>query len=215
MAKSPSLFHKFKSVVGYSIATIVIVIALGVSGLRLILTTANLYQEEVEQLASSLLKESVKIGRMDAKLSGLMPTLIFYDVQLLSDKTKKSLFSLARIDVGISFEELLFNQKIIPEQVTVKGMNLHVTRKVDGSYKIKGVDFDSLIKVGENGSNSLIENWLLRQGEVGVEDSSFTWKDEQNAGLTWYFDDLNFLLKKKSGTVPAFIVKPASSYAGG
>ena len=197
MVKSPSLFHKFKSVVGYSIATIVIVIALGVSGLRLILTTANLYQEEVEQLASSLLKESVKIGRMDAKLSGLMPTLIFYDVQLLSDKTKKSLFSLARIDVGLSFEELLWHQKIIPEQVTVKGMNLHVTRKVDGSYKIKGVDLDSLIKGGENDSNSLIENWLLRQGEVAVEDSSFTWIDEQNAGLTWSFDDLNFLLKKK------------------
>ncbi len=197
MAKNHPLFHKFKSIVGYSIASVVIIVALGVSGLRFVLTTANLYQQEVEQLASSLLEQPVKIGRIDARLSGLMPTLIFYDVQLLSDKTKKTLFSLSQIDVGLSFEELLWHQKIIPEQITVRGMNLHVTRKVDGSYKVKGVDLDGLIKVGESESNSLIENWLLQQGEVGVEDSSFTWIDEQNAGLTWYFDDINFLLKKK------------------
>ena len=196
MAKNHPLFHKFKSIVGYSIAAVVIIVALGVSGLRLILTNANLYQQEVEQLASSLLEQPVRIGRMDARLSGLMPTLIFYDVQLLSDKTKKTLFYLSQIDVGLSFEELLWHQKIIPEQITVRGMNLHVTRKVDGSYKVKGVDLDGLIKVGESESNSLIENWLLQQGEVGVEDSSFTWIDEQNAGLTWYFDDINFLLKK-------------------
>ncbi|MCK5387124.1 MAG: hypothetical protein KAJ39_08050 [Gammaproteobacteria bacterium] len=196
MAKYHPLFHKFKSIVGYSIASVVIIVALGVSGLRLILTTANLYQQEVEQLASSLLEQPVKIGRMDAKLSGLMPTLIFYDVQLLSKKTKRSLFSLAQIDVGLSFDELLWHQKITPEQVTIRGMNLHITRKVDGSYKVKGVDLEGLSKVGESESNSLIENWLLQQGEVGVEDSSFTWIDEQNAGHTWYFDDINFLLKK-------------------
>ena len=196
MAKYHPLFHKFKSIVGYSIASVVIIVALGVSGLRLVLTTANLYQQEVEELASSLLEQPVRIGRMDAKLSGLMPTLIFYDVQLLSEKTKKSLFSLAQIDVGLSFEELLWHQKIIPEQITIRGMNLHVTRTVEGDFKVKGFDLDGLSKVAESESNSVFGSWLLQQGEIGLEDSTFTWTDEQNAGLTWYFDDINFLLKK-------------------
>lgn len=86
MQKSPIVFHKLKTVFFYSVASIVLIVALGVSGLRLILTTANLYHEEVEQLASSLLEQPVKIGNMDAKLSGMIPTLIFHDVQLLSKK---------------------------------------------------------------------------------------------------------------------------------
>ena len=198
MAKITALFHKFKSIVGYSIAFVVIIIALSVSGLRLILTTANLYQQEVEELASDLLKQTVKIGRMDAELIGLIPTLVFYDVQLLSGKTKKSLFSLARIDVGLSFEELLWQQKLIPEQITIRGMNLHVTRTNEGKLIVKGFDLEGLSKAGDSGTTSALESWLLQKGEVGLEDSTLTWVDEQDAGLTWYFHDINFLLKKNN-----------------
>jgi len=195
MIKSHPLYHKFKLVIGYTVATVVIIIALGVSGLRLFLTTANLYQAEVEQLATSLLNQPVKIGRMDAKLSGLIPTLIFYDVQLISKKTKKNLFSLSRIDIGLSVDDLIWTQKITPIQLTVRGMNIHVTRTVEGNIKIKGVDLDSLNKADNEESNSLLERWLSQQSEIGVEDSVFIWKDEQNAGLTWFFDDISLLLK--------------------
>jgi len=195
MTKIHPLFHRLKSVIGYSVAIAVIIIALGVSGLRLLLTTANLYQAEVEQLATSLLNQPVKIGRMDARLSGLIPTLIFHDVQLVSKKTKKNLVSLAQIDVGISVEDLVWSRKITPIQLTVRGMNVHVTRTVEGNIKIKGVDFDSLNKVDNEESNSLLERWLSQQSEVGVEDSIFIWKDEQNGGLTWFFDDISLLLK--------------------
>ena len=195
MAKTHPLFHKLKSVLGYSIATVVIIVALGVSGLRFILTTANVYQGEVEQLASTILEQPVKIGRMDAKLSGLIPTLIFHNVQLISEKTKKPLFSLTRIDVGLSFADLILEQKITPAELTVRGMNLHVTRTVDGSLKVKGFDLDALSKREEKESSSLIEQLLVHHGEVGLEESTFTWKDEQNAGLTWFFEDVNFLLK--------------------
>ena len=196
MSKLNTLFHKLKSVVGYSIAIVVIVSALGVSGVRLLLTTANLYQNEVEQLASGILQQPVKIGRMDAKLSGLIPTLIFHDVQILSEKTKKPLFSLTRIDVGLLFNDLLWEQKITPAQLTIRGMDLQVTRTVEGNFKIKGIDLEGLDQLAENESDPLFEKWLLQQGEIGLEDSTFTWKDEQNAGLTWFFDDVNFLFKK-------------------
>ena len=196
MSKFNTLFHKLKAVVGYSIAIIVIVSALGVSGVRLLLTTANLYQHEVEQLASSILQQPVKIGRMDAKLSGLVPTLIFHDIQILSEKTKKSLFSLTRIDVGLLFEDLLWEQKITPTQLTIRGMDVQVTRTVEGDFKIKGVDLEGFDQIAEDESNPLFEKWLLQQGEIGLEDSTFTWKDEQNAGLTWFFNDVNFLFKK-------------------
>ena len=195
MAKTHPLFHKLKSVVGYSVAFVVIIAALSVSGIRFMLTTANVYQSEVEQLASSLLEQPVKIGRMDAKLSGLIPTLIFHNVQVISEQTKKSLFSLTRVDVGLSVKDLLWHQKISPAQLTVRGMNLHVTRTVEGNFKVKGFDLSALGKTGENESSSLFERLLVQHGEVGVEDSTFTWKDEQNAGLTWFFEDVNFLLK--------------------
>ena len=196
MAKNHPLFHKLKAVVGYSIATVVIIIALAVSGLRLMLSTANVYQYEVEQLASSLFEQPVKIGRMDAKLSGLMPTLIFHNVELLSTKNSKPLFSLMRADVGIDFKDLVFKQKITPAQLTISGMNLFVTRTVEGRFNVKGVDLKAVSKNESNEENPFLERWLLQQGEVVIEDSTFTWRDDQNAGLTWFFGDVNILLKK-------------------
>ncbi len=190
-----SLFHRFKFVVGYTIAAIVIIIALGVSGLRLLLTTANLYQAEVEQLAVSLLKQPVKIGRMDARLSGLIPTLIFHDVQLISKKTNKSLLSLSRIDVGLSVDDLIWSQKITPVKMTVIGMNVHVTRTVEGNIKIEGIDIANLSNIDNKESNDFLEHWFSQQTEIGLEDSFLVWKDEQNAGLTWVFDNINLLLK--------------------
>ena len=195
MAKSYSLFYKLKLIFGYSIAAIVIIVALAVSGVRFFLTTANVYQIEVEQFASSILKQPVKIGQLDAKLSGLTPTLIFNDVQLISKNTQKSLFTLSRIEVGISFEDLLLEQKITPIQLTVRGMNLYITRTVEGSYKVKGVDLGSLNKVGDDESNSVIEQLLSQQSELAIEDSKITWKDNQKAGLTWIFNDVSLLLK--------------------
>ena len=97
MVKASLFLHKLKTVFFYSVASVIIIIALGVSSLRLILTTANLYQEEVEQLASTLLEQPVKIGRMDAELSGMIPTLIFHNAQILSKQTKKPLFILSEL----------------------------------------------------------------------------------------------------------------------
>ena len=134
---------------------------------------------------------------MDAKLSGLMPTLIFHDVELLSEKTKKPLLILYRIDVGISLKELILQQQVIPANLTVRGLNLDVTRTVEGKIKIKGVDLEGLTAsaVAENDTDTTFKRWLLQKSEIGVEDFNVTWKDEQNAGLTWYFDNINFLLK--------------------
>ena len=75
-------------------------------------------------------------------------------------------------------------------------MDVQVTRTVEGDFKIKGVDLEGFDQIAEDESNPLFEKWLLQQGEIGLEDSTFTWKDEQNAGLTWFFNDVNFLFKK-------------------
>ena len=198
MEKLNFLYHKLKFIVGYSVATVVIVVAIAVSGFRLVLTTADSYQNEVEQLASSLLKQPVRIGRMDAKLSNFVPTLVFSGVQLVSKKSKKTLFTLSRVEVGLSLSDLIWHQDIVPEKIIVRGMDLYVTRTVEGLINVKGVDINGLDNVDKNESTKALEQWLLHEGKVAVEDSSLLWVDEQNPGLAWYFDDINFLLAKNS-----------------
>ena len=198
MEKLIFLYHKLKSIIGYSIAALVIIVAVAVSGFRLVLATADSYQVEVEQLASSLLKQPVRIGKMDAKLSNFVPTLVFDDVQIVSKKTKKSLFTLSRVEVGLSLSDLVWHQNIVPEKIIVRGMDLYVTRTVEGLIKIKGVDIKGLDNVDKNESTKVLEQWLLHEGKVSVEDSTFLWVDEQNSGLTWFFKDIDFLLAKKN-----------------
>lgn len=193
------LFHKFKSIIGYSIATVVIIAALGISGIRFLLTTANLYHEEVEQLASRLLEQPVKIASMDAKLSGLVPTIIFHKVQLLSKPDNNPLFSLSRIDVGISFKSLILSQEITPQYITVRGAKLNITRTVNEEIKFEGIKIGNLTdtKKAENNKqvSSFIEKWLLSRSEIAIEDSSIVWRDEKNGKLSWAFENVNILLK--------------------
>ncbi len=197
MNNMPQLMHKLKTAVFYTVAAVVIVIALAVSGLRLLLTTANLYQQEVEQLASTLLEQPVNIGSMDARLSGLVPTLIFRNVKLLS-ATQKPLLELYRIDVGLSLDALLFKREIVPLKVTIKALDLQITRTVEGRYKIKGLDLDALLsrEDGNRDTAKVLDRLLLQKSELAIEDSTIIWRDEQRAGLTWFFSDIDVLLKK-------------------
>lgn len=198
MEKLIFLYHKLKSIVGYSVATVVIIVAIAVSGFRLVLTTADSYQYEVEQLASSLLKQPVRIHKIDAKFSNFVPTLIFDGVQIVSKNTQKSLFTLSRVEVGLSLSDLVWHQNIVPEKIIVRGMDLYITRTVEGLIKVKGVDINGLDNVDKNESTKVLEQWLRHEGKVAVEDSTVLWVDEQKSGLTWFFDDINFLLTKNS-----------------
>lgn len=196
MKRYHPLFHKFKSFVGYSIAIVIISLALVISGIRFLLTTANLYHQEVENLASSLLEQPVKIGRMDAKLSGLVPTLIFHNVDLTSEKSSKTLVSLSQIDIGLSVDALLWQRKIMPDNITIRGVDLQVTRTVEGKIKIKGIDLDGLSTTTTSDlKNSSFKQWILQRSEIGFENSTLAWKDEQHADVRWFFDNINILLK--------------------
>ncbi|MFK5913287.1 MAG: DUF3971 domain-containing protein [Woeseiaceae bacterium] len=195
MLTKSSLFHKIKSIVGYSIATVVILSALAIASMRFVLSNANLYQAEVEQLASSLLKQPVKIGKMDAKLSGITPTLIFHNVDVISKVKKISLLHIPRIDVGISFRDLLFEQKITPIQLIVRDLKLNIKRDVNGEISIKNVDMSFFKSTPDNENNPLVQRLLSQQTELLIDNSQIIWKDEQNSGLQWEFNQLNVLLQ--------------------
>lgn len=194
MKSTHPLFHKFKSIIGYSFATVVIIAALSISGLRFILTTADLYQKEVEVFASNLLEQPVKIGSLDAKLSGMVPTLIFKDVELIS---KQKSFLLSRIDVGISFKSLLLKQEVVPTHLVIRGMDINITHTKKGKYKIEGIAVNKLKKTVTNGESesSIFKRWLLSQNEISIADSSIILKDERGDNLKWEFKDVNMLLR--------------------
>ena len=194
MKNTYPLFHKFKSIVGYSFATVVIIAALSISGLRFILTTADLYQKEVEVFASNLLEQPVKIGSLDARLSGLVPTLIFKDVELISEQKS---FLLSRIDVGISFKSLLLKQEVIPTKLVIRGMNINITHTKKGKYKIEGVAVKHLNKTVPDGESesSIFKRWLLSQNEISIADSSIILRDERGDNIEWEFKDVNMLLR--------------------
>ena len=200
MKKDHRFFHKLKVIIGYSIAVVVILSALAVSGLRFILTTANLYQQEAENLASRLLEQPVKIGGMDAKLSGIEPTLIFHNVELISAGSGKPVLSLYRVDIGLSLKDLLWQQKIVPGNITVSGVNLEVTRTVQGRLKITGLDLGALpTDVSAQEQDTTFRTWLFQRNNIALDDCNIFWKDKKHGGVKWTFDNINLLLKNDDG----------------
>ena len=200
MKKDHLFFHKLKAIIGYSIAVVVILVALAVSGLRFLLTTANLYQQEAEDLASSLLEQPVKIGGMDAKLSGLEPTLVFRNVELLSTKSAKPVFSLYRVEIGLSLKDLVWRQKIVPGNITVSGVNLEVTRTEKGKLKITGIDLGGMpADVSAQEQDTTFRTWLFQRNNIALDDCNIVWKDQKHGNLKWAFDNISLLLKNDDG----------------
>lgn len=196
MKKVLLVLHKFKTVFFYSVASVIIIIALGVSGLRLMLTTANLYQEEVEQLASTLLEQPVKIGRMDAELSGFVPTLIFHDVEITSPKTKQPVLFLARVDVGLSVDVLLFQQHLEPSYFVIKGLDVNIQKKMDGSINVENINLGAISGTNNKDKYTSFLREFLKYSDLSIQDSNINWHDEQDNNK-WKFSDVNVYLRNK------------------
>ncbi|MEJ2450523.1 MAG: hypothetical protein P8047_07600 [Gammaproteobacteria bacterium] len=67
----------------YSLAATIITLAIAISLVRIFLPDVKAYRGKIEYIASTFLGQEVHIKSMDARLSGLTPTIIFRGVRML------------------------------------------------------------------------------------------------------------------------------------
>jgi len=200
VSKAKKYIRIVRRTVWYSIAAIVIIMAVLVSMVRLFLPDVTGYRTEVEQIASAFMDHTVRIESMDARLVGFTPTLIFNDVHMLDKTGKRELVRFKQARLGISLFESMSERRVVPRDFTIEGIQLALTRRKDGRFLVQGIDLQKLEKTfkpeASKGTGELA-NWLFKRSHLALQKSTILWKDLKRGGNTLRFDDVSVDLKNE------------------
>jgi uncharacterized protein (TIGR02099 family) len=185
----------------YFLASLVVIVAVLVSLLRLFLPDLTAYRDDLEKLASTFMDHTVRIESMDARLIGITPTLIFNDVYMLDKSGERELVRFKQARLGLALIDSISQGRVVPSNFTIDGVSLAVTRHKDGRFSVQGVDLTEFEKTfnterpkGSKGSGELAD-WLFRRSRLAIRNSTIIWQDLKLGSETLRFDDVNLVLR--------------------
>ena len=123
----------------------------------------------LEERASAALGVTVRIGAIEAKSNGLIPSVELTDVRLLDPQGREAL-KLPSVTAALSPRSLL-NRGF--EQLYVDGAVLDIRRAADGQVWIAGLPLPA-----RESSDTTAADWVFSQTEVALRNGTVRWTDE-------------------------------------
>ena len=133
----------------------------------------------IETETSRVLGIPVRIGSIEARSSGWLPSVELHDVSLLDAQLRPAL-RLQHVVASISPRSMLASAASLElrlAQLVVDGAQLEVRRDPAGRVFVAGIDFSG----PSADSTSDAADWFFRQHEVAIRGSTLRWTDEQRA----------------------------------
>lgn len=196
-----SVLKKIRNFFLYSIIATVILIAVGLSAARVLLPDVQLYRSYVEEQLATILEHPVKIGDLNALITGITPVVIFHDVKLISRSSGKELLEIEKIKIGFSVWRSIKQRKIVPDIYTIDGVELAIIRKKDGKILIQDIDVIELgnaLTEQEQSSNTELSEWLFNRSSLIIQNSSIVWHDKKRLTKPTRFKDVTLKLRNSS-----------------
>lgn len=127
------------------------------------------FRPQLQAWATQVLGVPVRLGRIQAHSSGMIPSFELIDVRLLDAQGRDALH-LPRVLAALSPRSLLrlgFDQLLIERPV------LDVRRTRDGRIHVAGLDFSR-----DQGSDRGAADWFFSQRELAIQAGTIQWTDE-------------------------------------
>lgn len=178
MQKKPHYLRRLSRFIFYSIAAIVVFLAVLMSVLRTVVSEADSWCIDLEQLASRYLERQVSIEALDARLDGIIPVLVLKNVHLMSTNGKRELFSFKEAQLKLDIIDSIKTRTLVPAEFTIQGAQITVIRHKDGRFSFKGMKLKNPGEAANDtpGSDEFLD-WLLQRTDLRVQDSTITWID--------------------------------------
>ena len=138
------LLKRIRNALAYSLAGVVILLAVLVGLFRLLLPQLTEYQEDIKDWATAAIGLDVEFTGMNARwrLSG--PELNFYDAELSLPDSGDPLIEAAEVTIGVGFLRLLVDRTLVVDRVIVQDSELTLEQRDDGSIVVQGLSPDEL-----------------------------------------------------------------------
>lgn len=148
------------------------------------------WREPIEARASKALGLPVRIGNIEVRSSGWVPSFELREVQLLDAEGRPAL-RLPRVFAAVSARSLLsFEPRF--EQLLIDGAELDIRRDPKGRISVAGLDFSS---TNDSGDGSAIADWFFNQGEFVIRGGALRWTDEQRGAAPLALRDLQLVVR--------------------
>ena len=156
-----SFFRKLFSILGYSAATLVILLAIVVGLFRLFLPRLPEYQEEIKGWASQAIGMQVEFSGMNARWGLSGPELEFYDAELIHSGGERRALAANRVGIGISVGSLLFDRSFVVDHLAIRESSVEVRQLDNGEWWFQGMSLDELPRAPEGSGAQLSEVEVL------------------------------------------------------
>lgn len=146
------------------------------------------YRPQIEVLASKAIGVPVRIGDIEARTDGLVPSFTLRNVQLL-DKDGRVALRLPQVVAALSPRSLL-NYGF--EQLYIDRPELDVRRAADGRIFVAGLDFSQ-----GGADDGRAADWFFSQAEIVVNNGTVRWTDELQGADTLALERLTFVARNR------------------
>ena len=179
------MIHHLKRATRHLIFWTLVILAIGLTGVRLVLSSIDHYKVDLSVYVSELLGAPVTIGHLQANMRGYSPEVVLHDIKLLSiNEPEPPPIQLKEIRLGINLIEWLRSRdQLAASRVTLVGAKVTVKRKLDGTIALMGLKASDEKPL-----------WLLQGGQFQVLQSDISWQDELNIIQPITLTDVNLAM---------------------
>ncbi len=143
----------------------------------------------IEQRASQALGVPVRIGGIEVKSGGWVPSFELRDVVLLDARQAPAL-RLPRVFAALSPRSLL-SFELRFEQLLIDGAELEVRRDASGRIFVAGLDLSGDYKPGNHSG----ADWFFAQHEFVIRGGALRWTDEQRGAEPLALTDVQLIVR--------------------
>lgn len=197
LSQTPNLPHrkrgsKFFLALWYTVATVIIVMAVLVSIARLFTPTVARYKDDILKQASNQVGYPIQIQSLDASWLGLRPVLKLSGVDVFNSSTDKSVLHINHIYLAIDLSELIFAQKIATAQLVLTGSRASVWHDNQNQYWLGGPSGILLNPEKQPAGFNPLE-FLFAQPQVSIKDIDIQFQSAQSPKKAIYLKELGLV----------------------
>lgn len=155
-----------------------------------ILPHVDEWRPQIEQRASAALGVPVRIGAIDVRSRGWVPSLELRDVVLL-DAERREALRLPRVAAALSARSLLALELRF-EQLLIEGASLDVRRDALGRVTVAGLALQ-----GDTEGPSPAADWFFVQHEFAIRHGTLRWTDETRPAPPLELTDVDVVVRNR------------------
>ncbi|MCF6323007.1 MAG: TIGR02099 family protein [Gammaproteobacteria bacterium] len=183
------------------VAITIMVLALLVSGARLLLPYMSTFHLQIEERISQAVGATVEVRSLDASWHGAGPQLKLRGVRVLSGEMELLNFESGRI--GLNLLQSLRHRSWQLGDLVVSGVELEIMRDEAGKISVTGFAVDPPTDLNDEQvahkatDEQALLSWLFSQPRMMVESGEINWRDMMLDGRELLFTNVDFELRNQ------------------